>query len=337
MGRTKKEWDLTILVITGGSIKGLAYVGALSLLVEKYDHTYLNKIPVMIGSSVGALIVTALQIGYSIDDLLQLFYQTDFKELFPHFFVNHTDKQLLKRLFSSFSIDTGKSYETWLKKMIDKKIDHTTLTFQKLYEKTGQELIIAASCMSTSKSVYFSKNTRPNMLIYDALRISSRIPFIVPPILLDNLYYCDGDVFEPFPIRGISKRYKKEIKKGNFLGIMSSKLEKTHIIESPLDYVKCLYVGIESQFIKFSVEKYKKHIIFIPLDINFDNISLSPQKLTELFEIGKKYGSIYFKKHGYPKPYPSYEPHKMLSKDLVPPVHEEQEDHQELVQTDQAS
>src|SRR5262249_13202053 len=64
------------LVMKGGGIKGLAYVGALEILGKKYKFNW------FIGTSAGAITAILLGAGYNHDELVDLLRSKDFRDFF---------------------------------------------------------------------------------------------------------------------------------------------------------------------------------------------------------------------------------------------------------------
>ena len=69
------------------------------------------------------------------------------------------------------------------------------LTFLDIEKK----IYISAFCVNTSKTVYFSKDTHPDMKVIDALCMSIAIPFIFSSYRYDGMVYVDGGTLETLP------------------------------------------------------------------------------------------------------------------------------------------
>jgi len=73
------------------------------------------------------------------------------------------------------------------------------MTFGELYELNPIKLHISAFCVDTMKTVYFSVDSTPSMLIIDALCASCAMPFLFEPLKLDGWNYIDGGAVEMNP------------------------------------------------------------------------------------------------------------------------------------------
>ena len=77
-----------ILILSGGGIKGLATLGALKYL---FDNEILVKPEIICGTSVGAGIGFLLILGYTPQDIYNLFYSIDLSQLLNNDFTSIFD------------------------------------------------------------------------------------------------------------------------------------------------------------------------------------------------------------------------------------------------------
>ena len=166
------------LIIGGGSIKGIAYTGALEYL---YTNNLLTKIKKFYGSSVGSIIGVFFCSGYKPYNILQILLNLNFEECWD-FSLNNIDK--------NYSIITNlffiKIREIYSKNGDDK------ITFKKFYDKFEIDLNIYATSLTSRQNICFNKDTFPNLEVFTAVQASSSIPIIFPPVIINNEYYVDG-------------------------------------------------------------------------------------------------------------------------------------------------
>ena len=285
------EYQPNILVISGGGPKGMAFVGTLSALEEKTLFN-INKIKILSGSSIGGIICTAICLGYSLLEMKDWFLSVDFSNLCPALYQYNYDKKILPLLYKYYSLSTGDEIKEILIKTFEfKKYNYNTLTFKELYDKTEKLLVLTGSNLTTKECDYFSYNTTPNMKVFDALLITTRIPYVFPHIKFNvnqsnnhqsNNVYVDGHLFDPFPIRGCGKKNLKE-NKGKILGIVSLPLEKNTQIENIKNFTFSIIEGLSYQYMKKSIGKYKKCIISIKLETSFFDLRTTPDKMLRFF------------------------------------------------------
>jgi len=177
------------LVLSGGGIKGISFVGAIKILNL---YGILDTIDTYVGCSAGAIISLFLSIGYQHYELYQLFTKInffDYQEINVENFLTKKGMDSgnkLMRLFEAITKRKGVSFET---------------TFIDLYQKTSKELIIGGSNITTNRVRYFSYKNTPNVSVLQALRISISYPFIFEPVEFENHIYIDGALLDPFPIK----------------------------------------------------------------------------------------------------------------------------------------
>lgn len=267
--------DINTLVISGGGLKGIAFIGALSQLnIEKVEN--------YCGSSVGALICAGIVLGYSIEEMrVEIMRMSEMMErIIPFMFNKKTEYKILPLILNYMSLTDGKIFDEYLKEFFVKK-ECEDITFKELFKKTNKNLVISGSNLTTCKPEYFSYSKTPNMSVYDAIRISSRIPYIFPVMKYNDNIYVDGDVFDSFPIKGVKKILRK-----NILGIVTTMSEKSHKINNIIDLSYGILRGVTHRYNKMIHKKYKKNIIKIECDIGF-GINLSHQELHDLYIKGQ--------------------------------------------------
>jgi len=143
------------LVIGPGAMGGFSMLGYLKTIEESLDN-----IKEYSGASAGAIISVFLALGFSIDDILYKLAELEGNKLV---------KLNLKCFMNKYGLVD-------LKPIRDKFVDifESDPTFLDIEKK----IYISAFCVNTSRTVYFSKDTHPDMKVIDALCMSIAIPFI---------------------------------------------------------------------------------------------------------------------------------------------------------------
>ena len=177
--------DLTHVVFSGGGMCGLAYIGAIRFLqVEGMD----KHIRYVSGSSIGAVFATIFALRIPLHDIEQRLIQmicNDNTLTFPY-------PDMLS-LLHSYGMDDGHTFLTFLKEDLDK------LTFMDLTKRTGVHLTICATHLQTMTPTYFSVDTTPHVLVYDALRASIAVPWVMKPVVIGEDIYIDGGITDNLP------------------------------------------------------------------------------------------------------------------------------------------
>ena len=164
------------LVIGPGAMGGFSMLGYLKTIEESLDN-----IKEYSGASAGAIISVFLALGFSIDDILYKLAELEGNKLV---------KLNLKCFMNKYGLVD-------LKPIRDKFVDifESDPTFLDIEKK----IYISAFCVNTSRTVYFSKDTHPDMKVIDALCMSIAVPFIFSSYRYEGMVYVDGGTLETLP------------------------------------------------------------------------------------------------------------------------------------------
>ena len=175
------------LILSGGGVRGLYYLGFM-----KYYNNNLNTFKNLVGTSIGAIFVVAIALGYSSE------------EVYPHI-INIIDYSKFKNIdlfnfMDNLGLDDGSKLEHLIKKMIRNKINRKDITFNELFKTYGKHVTIPVVCLETKDVIYLSKDTFPQMKIWKAVRMSMGVPFLFKPFIYKEKHYVDGGIKHNFPI-----------------------------------------------------------------------------------------------------------------------------------------
>jgi len=178
------------LVLSGGSMKGLAYIGFIEYLQEK--GIVLDTLNEFVGTSIGAFSAMLLVLGYTSSDLKDIFLSFDFEKI-KDFKVGS--------LVSTYGLDDGSRMNAMIKVFIKNKNFSEDITLKELFQKTKKSLVTVATNINSRETVFFNKEKYPNLPVYLAVRMSLNIPFVFAPVLFDGHYYADGGLTCNFPTK----------------------------------------------------------------------------------------------------------------------------------------
>ena len=211
------------------------------------------------GSSAGAILALFLAVGMSVDEILDTSLSLDI----PNFV-----KIRLGSFFNKFGfVDMGPIR----KKLVE--ICGGDPTFNELETRVH----VSAFCLNTTETVYFSKDTHPNMKIIDAVCMSMAVPFIFACGKYEDRMYVDGGTKEEFPLTPfldkkphevtcirikMNKIYRETIDNPKqFVDvIVRSALSNREIINLPIDVVE-INVG-DTDVFNFNMEYEEKIRLF---------------------------------------------------------------------------
>ena len=156
-------------------ILGPASMGIFSLVgALKARESELANIKEISGSSAGAILALFLALGMSMNEITDICISLNI----PNFV-----KIRIGSFFNKFGFVDMNPIR---KKLID--ICGGNPTFQELETK----IYISAYCLNTSETVYFSRDTHPDMNVIEAVLMSMAVPFIFACVQYDGYTYIYG-------------------------------------------------------------------------------------------------------------------------------------------------
>jgi predicted acylesterase/phospholipase RssA len=185
----RKKYDT--ICLSGGGINGLAFIGALYYM-ESNNYIESTLIKNFVGTSIGAIVCFLLALGYSIKEIYDFILIFNFKTLEIDYSID--------TIFEHHGINNGNKFEHVFSNFIKNKYDVNDISFEYLYEKTKNNLLIIGTNFSKKIEDVFSYQKTPNMSIITALRISIAIPIIFTPVIYNSCFYLDGGLTNNFPI-----------------------------------------------------------------------------------------------------------------------------------------
>lgn len=223
------------LVLSGGSMKGIAHIGVLKALEEQ---NILKNIKIFAGSSIGSVVSALYIFGYTPDELNEFICLLDLK----HF--RNID---IDNFFQGFGVDDGQNFIMIIEKMMESKDINTHITFSELYKKTNIKLIMTSTCINDKTLHYISHETYPDMPVITGLRMSSSVPFWFVPVKYDNKLFIDGGIMNNYPINLFYECIDRVI------GVYLDEIRENDNIDNLETFLKsiieCLFEGVSDTLI----------------------------------------------------------------------------------------
>ena len=242
---------------------GPASMGIYSLIgALKARESSLADVKEISGSSAGAILALFLAVGMSVDEILDVSLSLDI----PNFV-----KIRLGSFFNKFGfVDMGPIR----KKLVD--ICGGDPTFNELETR----IYISAFCLNTTETVYFSKDTHPNMKIIDAVCMSMTVPFIFACGKYEDRMYVDGGTKEEFPLTPFLDKKPHEV---TCVRIKMNKIYR-ETIDNPKQFVDVIVRSALS-----NRETFQSPIEVIEVnvgDTDVFNFSMEYEEKIRLFNMG---------------------------------------------------
>lgn len=260
------------LVLSGGSLKGMAQLGAL----HKMDEMgILDNITTFAGSSIGSVVATMTAIGFKPNDMFTFFTKVDIRK---------TLKADYKNLINNLGLDDGKRFVLVIRKFFKAANMDPDITFSEMYKITRKHVIITGVCVDEKKVYYFDHLTEPNMKVINALRISISIPIIFTPRKHKSKVFIDGGFIDNYPIHMFRHKLNKVI------GVYVSDKKRIEKIDSAEKYLvgilDCLKEGMT-----FNANRgYDVRTIFVVCQMGD-----TKEYLSEMFDSGYRMCEKFFK------------------------------------------
>ena len=245
------------LVLAPASMGIYSLIGAL-----KARESNLVDVKEISGSSAGSIIALFLAVGMSVDEILKISLSLDVS-------------QLMKIRITSFYSKFGFVDITPIRKKLV-EICGRDPTFNEL----DMKIYISAFCLNTSETVYFSKDTHPDMKVIDAVCMSMAVPVIFACGTYGGYTYIDGGTMEQYPLAPFLDKKPHEI---TCIKIKLNKIFKENI-SNPKEFIEALILSTLS-----NRTEYDKSIEVVEVnvgDTDIFNFSMTYEEKIRLFNMG---------------------------------------------------
>lgn len=278
----KQPFRPRVLVMKGGGVKGIAYVGALAALEEhgcRFDH--------FVGTSAGAISAALLSVGYSSKELGEILKKTNFKEFKDGWFL----PSLLLLPFRK-GLYRGEAFRVWLERLLRAKFPKydgaISIEFNHLNESDGEKrrLTVFASCKDRSAYHFDSTDAKDSeRAISYACRCSMAIPYFFMPERIDGKWVVDGGMQNNYPIDALLRYFPALKDTSDFIGLYlgPKEVEKNG---------RWMLLNLFSIWSESGDEEAKKEfidrtIVIDPRPVKTTDFSLSPNDVKFLLAEGR--------------------------------------------------
>lgn len=240
------------MVIAGGGLKIISTVGCIKYLEEIDALKYIKN---YVGSSAGSMLCLALALNYTFQEMIEFLAHNIYDKS-----VNSIDPMECLDILETFGLSSGKNIEIMMQRMIYKKLKQNDITFIELAKITGKNFVACVSNVSKHRSEYFCVDTKPNMSVVTAIKISCAVPILCQPFYIDDDLYLDGGIFNNFPLGYFKNNTLKDI---IGINIVATVKKPTSFIE----YLTFLtYNILEKANDHLCIDDHEKNIVALNLD-----------------------------------------------------------------------
>ena len=193
------------LIMKGGGVKGLAYVGALEQLEQYYHFRW------FIGTSAGAIAAALLAAGYNANELGRILEGQDFRA-----FLDSPKRKWLTNLIFYGGLHRGLSLAAWIGNLVAEKLRSP---IQVLLKDLPLRLTVYASTGGRKAFTFDSQDPQTRETpVSHAVRCSASIPLIFTPERRDGARILDGGLQNNYPVDSLLATYGATQFVGLYLG-----------------------------------------------------------------------------------------------------------------------
>ena len=185
----------THVVLGGGAMHGLMYLGALTCLfpTRAAFARFFAATQSFAGASMGALLA-ALLCQWTPWEVWAYTKTEQFRAIGAHLL----DQSLLD-MPGTCSLSSGRALDAALQRGVADVYGSADVTLADVRARTAKQLIIVVSNLTRNRVEYWSAANRPATLLWQALRASVAIPGIFPPLCMDGQTFVDGGLMCNLP------------------------------------------------------------------------------------------------------------------------------------------
>jgi predicted acylesterase/phospholipase RssA len=234
------DMNITHLVLSGGGMRGVIFIGALRYLYLNNMHKNIKHIA---GCSIGSLIGLMFALKLTIYEMEEVLYNC----------MKDNDLCFLSikkyiRLITELGLFDTQTMIKHLKIIIKKKYSDRcngadesgdiseTITFAQLSKIFGVNMYISCTNINTCENEIFSIEKTPDVCAYKACSASMSIPLLFKPINIGDYHYYDGGLTNNFPIKIFA-----DVPRENIIGMLLYKDNET-IERVPMKTINFIYI-----------------------------------------------------------------------------------------------
>ena len=246
------------LVIAGGGPIGLQFLGALEYLNET-AFWKIEDIESIYATSIGTLIGAFICLKYDWSTLNKYIIDRPWHDAFKL-----NGKQIFDAFYNKGLYDR-KLAEIVFKPLLEAKDLTLGITLKEFYEYSKIEFHLYTFELNKFETVDISYKTHPDLLLMQAITMSSALPGIFMPTILDNGCYIDGGVMSNYPL---SYCLKNHVNTDEILGVTFYRC----IQDDMTDAYKNNIITEESSVLDFSIGFFINAMNYIYKNIKRDKI-----------------------------------------------------------------
>ena len=276
--------NIDTLILSGGSIKGLSFLGSIKYLVEHnyIDSNFKNIKKIICVSASFLFILILILLEYDYNNIENIMINFDYKEFLD------MDDLSIKSFINEYGFINYHRTHIYIQKLLKEKYNVESISLLKLYKISGIHIIVKVVNVTNDKIEYIDHINNPKINILKLIQMTTCIPLLIKPVKYKNNLYLDG---------GLSGNCPIEINdSGNYLCIEIYG-EKYRKINNLLDYI---IKGWKMYSPDILIRKYDKNNIKInltKLNIYFTDFDINNDMKKKLLKEGYEQTKLHFDKY----------------------------------------
>jgi predicted acylesterase/phospholipase RssA len=209
--------NITHLVLSGGGMRGVLFVGALRYLYLENMHKNITHIA---ANSIGSFVALFITFKLTIEEAEKVIYTSAGDTNL----CNIPTKNYYK-IVSNLGLCSISHFMEHLRKVLRVKYpDMEDITFKEASKRFGVNLYFSTTNINRCENRIFSIEDTPDVSIFTACEASMAVPLIFNPVAIDGEYYYDGAFSNNFPIKIFS-----HVSKENIIGMVIYKEREGYV------------------------------------------------------------------------------------------------------------
>jgi predicted acylesterase/phospholipase RssA len=209
--------NITHLVLSGGGMRGVLFVGALRYLYLENLHKNITHIA---ANSIGSFVALFITFKLTIEEAERVIYTSSSDTNL----CNIPTKNYYK-IVSNLGLCSISHFVEHLRNVLRIKYpDMEDITFKEASKRFGVNLYFSTTNINRCENRIFSIEDTPDVSVFTACEASMAIPLIFNPVAIDGEYYYDGAFSNNFPIKIFS-----HVSKENIIGMVIYKERETYV------------------------------------------------------------------------------------------------------------
>ena len=185
--------DIKHLVLAGGGQNLFNYIGIFDGLFEK-DIIKMDNIETIYGTSSGGLIALMLALKYDWCDIKKYIINCTWDTIID-FNMNN-----VMNIFSKKGVFDESLYIKVFEPLFSGKDLSLDLTLKELYEYSNIDIHVFTTELNSFEVCDVSHESFPDLLVLDAMRMTSSFPLLISPLYKDGKFYLDGGIVKNYPL-----------------------------------------------------------------------------------------------------------------------------------------